>query len=341
MASGSKAFRKLQMGLEVTPGTAATATRIWRGTGGMAKDDRQTDFVEEHIGIVGGVGRTNIPKYGASFTLDPTPATFQFLPSMLTCGVKAMTSGATDTGGSGKVYTFTAPSTALNTISTATFESGDNQRVDATTYCFMQEFTLEGKGGEAVMVSSKWAGQAVADDDFTTNIALAEVSHLNFGKSKLYIDASSGTVGTTQVTGAFKGASLKVNTGWIPEFCGDGSLYFATVGFSGGDTEGGKESWQLEVTFLHDSTCETELTAFRNQTWRQIQWKIEGNTLGSAGTYTHETVKISMAGKWKEFSEIQDQDGNDIMVGTFKTAYLAAKTLKAEIVVVNEEATAF
>lgn len=114
---GIKALRKLQLGAETTAGTAVAADTLWRGLGGI-EDQREVIFPDEDIGYLSGKARNYIPKLGAAVVMEAVPATFEALPVILSAGVKNVITGVTDTGGSGKVYTYTFPTTSANSITT-------------------------------------------------------------------------------------------------------------------------------------------------------------------------------------------------------------------------------
>ena len=130
--AGIKPLRKIQMGKETTSGTAVAATALWRGKGTM-EDQREVVFVEEDVGYISGLDRTNTPKYLAAIEFEEIPATFEQLPYILAAGVKNVITGATDGAGTDKIYTYTFPTTSKNTITTFTIEGGDDQEEEEIT----------------------------------------------------------------------------------------------------------------------------------------------------------------------------------------------------------------
>ena len=126
---GIKALRKIQLGAETTAGTAVEADTIWRGIG-VITDNRETIVPDEDIGYLSGKARNYCPKLEAAISMEPVPATFEQLPIILSAGVKNVITGVTDTGGSGKVYTYTFPTTSANTITPWTIEGGDDQQAE-------------------------------------------------------------------------------------------------------------------------------------------------------------------------------------------------------------------
>jgi hypothetical protein len=68
-----------------------------------------------------------------------------------------------------------------------------------------------------------------------------------------------------------------------------------------------------------------------------LKW--QGAALTTAGTYTYKTFIIDLVGKWQSFSTIDEQDGNDVVTGTFKGAYNSTAGLFGRFIVVNENSS--
>jgi hypothetical protein len=85
-----------------------------------------------------------------------------------------------------------------------------------------------------------------------------------------------------------------------------------------------------------------EKAAWRAGTARLIQLKFEGSALTTTddlATYDVKTFIINLAGKWEKFGPLDDQDGDDVVTGTFRARYNAEAARFAEIIVVNEVET--
>jgi len=328
---GIKALRKVLLGLETTAGTAVAADTIWHGTG-LIQDQREVIFPDEDIGYLSGKDRNYIPKIEAGVVFDATPATFEGLPVILCAGVKNVVTGVTDTGGSGKVYTYTFPTTAANSIKTWTIEGGDETQAEEVEYAFVESFEIAGNGGEALTMSANWKGRQVSKCTFTTPVTVpATVEEILFGKGKLYIDAVAGTMGATEKSNTLLGMSLSVTSGWMAKYAADGNLFFSWA-------QSTKPEVLLNVTFEHNASAVAEKDAWKAKTGRQLRLKFEGNALTTAGTFTYKTLIIDLAGKWESFDSIGDMNGNDIVTGVFRAGYDATAAKFAEIKVVNETA---
>lgn len=325
--SGIKRLRKIQLGKETTAGTAVAATTIWRGQGTI-EDQREVVMPVEDVGLLSNTDRSYVPKLLAAITLESTPATFEQLPHLLAMGIKNVVTGAADGGGAGKIYAYPFETTAPNTIKSYTIEGGDNQQAEEMEYAFAESISLEGKGGEAWMMSAGVLGRQVQTSSFSGSATLPTVEEILFGKTKLYIDGAGGTAGTTLISNTMLGAKIDIKTGLTPKFTADGALYFSFEGHDGPEV-------QASLTFEHNGSAVTEIGNWRSQTARQIRLLAEGTSFTAGTSYSKKTMLIDLVGKWTKFEKIGEQDGNDIVTGTFVARYNATAAKFGQIIVVN------
>ena len=325
--AGVKLLRKIILGKETTAGTAIATTTVWRGTGTL-EDQREVIHVDEDIGYLGKVTRTNTPKLQGAITTEGD-ATFEQLIHIMNAGVKSVASGSTDTGGSGKIWAFPFPTTTPNTIKSYTIEGGDNQQAEEMEYSFVRKFSIQGAGGEPLKVSADWLGRQITPTDFTTSgVTVPTVETINFGKGKLYIDAITGTQGTTQITNSFIDMTLNVNTGWQPVYTGDGNKYFSFPKCVGPEI-------MLDVTFEHDTTGVAQIAAWRAETAQLVRVIFTGSAVTAGATYASKALVIDLAGKIEKVTPLKDADGNDIVTVTYRGAYDSTASKFATITVVN------
>ena len=331
MTQGIKALRQIALGIETTAGTAVAATSLWRGVGTI-EDTQEMVFVEEDVGLLPGTDRSYVPKLGASLSLASTPATFEQLPIICEMGIKTATP-TQDGAGSGYIYQYTEATTTAPTIKTRTIEGGDNEAVEEIEHCYVESFTIEGKAGESCMMSAETRGRQVSVSAFTTTATLPTVEESLASKGKLYIDTAGGAIGSTQITSSLLNFTLNWATGLVAVPTLDGSLYFTFVKKT-------KPEITLDLTFEHDSSSVAEKVNWRAETPQLIRLQFLGAEVETAGTsYTYKTFNIDLAGKWDSFSAIGDQDGNDIVTGTFRARYNSTAAFFAELLIVNELTT--
>jgi len=327
-----KALRKLQLGRETTAGTAVAATTIFRVENAMLKDDRLKVKPGEDIGNLGGSNRQYESFLGGSLSMPEHPLTFEQSLHIFEAGIKSVATGVADTGGSGKVYTYAFPTTSANTPKTYTIEGGDDQQAEELEYSFVKSFTVSGGPKEAVMISAEWEGRQITKCSFTTPLTAPTVEEVLFANGSLAINDVSGVLGATVKSNTLMGCTLNVTTGFQSVAAANASKTFAFVKQTAPDIT-------LNITFEHDATAVAEKDAWIAGTARQIQLKFIGTALTTSGTYSTKAVIINLAGKWESFDVIGEQDGNDIVSGTFRAAYDSTATLFGNIVVVNELAS--
>ena len=325
--AGVKALRKIQLGREVTPGTAVVATTLWRGLGTI-KDARTIEMVDEDIGLLINTNRSYIPKYMAEISMESVPATFQQLLHLFEAGIMTA-SPVADGAGTGFIYTYNVPTTSIPTIQTYTIEGGDNQQAEEMEYSFVSEFTLEGAGGEALMMSGNWTGRQVTNTTFTGAIAIPVVEEILTSRGKIYIDTVASGFGNTQVSNLLLKMSLKVKTGLIAKFTTEGELYFSFH-------QSTRPEIELNLTFEHTTDAVNEKIFWRDQTPRAIRIIFEGSGLTTPGAFDFHTLILDLPGIYKEFANLGDQDGNDIYDVTFSVGYDPTIGHGGQIVVVNQ-----
>lgn len=328
--SGVKRLRKIQLGRESSAGTPVPATTIWRGPALMGMDERAMIMPEENVGISSLTTRIYNPSLLASLTFPETEATFQQVQHIYESGIKTVTLTQDGTG-SDYIGVYPLPYQDANTIKTYTIEGGDNKNVEEIEYCFTSEFTLSGRINEAIKMSHKMIGRQSTSSSFTGSLSIPTVNEMLFNKSKLYIDAVSGTIGTTQITNTWISFNLKVTTGFKAQPTGDGNLYFSFADFIGAKAT-------LELDFLHNSTSAAQRVLWRAGTPRKIRIKTEGPALTTPGTtYSVLTHIFDCAGVYTNFGPPDEEsEGSNVSRATFECAYDGTAGLFAQFTTVNE-----
>lgn len=341
MSYGIKALRRIQLGRESTAGSIVAATTTWRGEG-VLEDARAVTFPVEDIGLIPITTRSYQPLYGGQIALSPTPATFEQLPHLFEMGIKSVTP-TSDSSGSDFIYSYSmpvgsttfmylSPSTSSNPIKSYTIEGGDNEQAEVMEFSFIQDITLDFKAGEAVMMSATVLGREVSTQAFTSSTAapVPTVSEVLTSKGKVYVDSTTGTVGTTQITNEILSGSLKITTGVRAVPTADGNLYFSFV-------KGVRPEVVLNLTFEHSTFAIAEKALWRAGTPRLYQLNFTGPTLGTAGsTYTTKKFIANLAGTYEKFSALEDSDGDDTITATLRCGYDSTAALFAQFIVVNE-----
>lgn len=315
--AGVKTLRKIALGRETTAGTNVNASTIWRGTGTL-EDAREVVMVDEDVGYLSGTDRSYTSHLLARLSMEETPATFEQILHILEAGIKTVGTGTNDAGagtGTGYSYTYALPTTAANTPAAYSLECGDNQQAEEASYCVVESFGLSGASREAVNMTADWVGRTVATTTFYGTMTLPSVEEIRFGSGKLYLDTIGGTFGATQKTSTLLGFDMSVTTGYVPVFTADGQLYFTFV-------KQVKPEITVNVTFEHDATGLAQKVLWQAETSGLMRLRFDGAALTTVGTtYTTKTLIIDLAGKWQKFDKLAEQDGNDVIAGTWVSRY--------------------
>jgi hypothetical protein len=223
---GVKTLRKVQFGKESTAayGTKVKASAVWRGEGTIKNDQLVVNPVED-IGIAIDTDRAYIPSKGGTLNLESTPATFEQLPYPLAMGIKNVTSGTSDSTGSGYVYTFPLPTTAKNEIATYSIEGGDDREVEFGQYAFCESLKLSGKYREAVMMSAMIKCRTTEPVNFTG----ATVS-FSTSTAGTIVDSASGFAIFPSTTFAVKVRNSSSNDGTYSMATGSTNTLTLTTG---------------------------------------------------------------------------------------------------------------
>lgn len=335
-ADGIKVLNRIQLGTESTPGTAVVASTIWRGPAAKIQDNQTKVRPEENIGVSSITTRQYTPQKLANIEFPSGELHYETFDHILDAGV-VYNAGTQDGVGTDYIRTHilssSATAPAVTTLKTKTIEAGDNLQAEVMEYAVVEEFELSGGVGAAWMLSAcKWFGRQSALQAFTAALSAPALSNpYLFQKSKLYIDAVGGTIGTTLISNTFESAKINIVTGWIPKYSGDGNLYFGEAQFIGA-------KMTAELTFYHNATTEAQKVLFRADTPRQFRIKTEGDAVATPGTtYSVKTGLWDFAGVISQFDDAAgDKDGINIAKITIECGYDPTAALFAKFVNVNE-----
>jgi hypothetical protein len=315
MSYGSYTYNKVQLGQETTNGTAVAADIIWRGPFGDIEDARTRNIAKEQVGLLVPAERSYDSQIAAMISMPETELTFEHFPHILQAAIQS----ATPTGSGPYVYAYAFPTgTTPNTIATYTIEAGNavvTGDVREVAYCFVESFTISGRQGEAWKVSANWRGRAVAESTFTGSLTLSALEEALFSRTQIFIDASGGTIGTTQETGVLVAASFDVTTGIVPVFVGDGNLFFLTHKFIR-PTVNFTLTLELEST---DTTVKEERDAYEANSVRLISLDCDGTS--------GRNLLINGAYKYDSVGTYQDDNGNTTVQLSGHAVYSSADTL--------------
>jgi hypothetical protein len=300
---GSTTLNVAQFGREVTSGTPVAATRIWRGPFISPDDQRVRNIVtDEHVGTTVVAERTYDSGAGAQLAIAATPLTFEQFPHLCEMSIKAASPVQQTTK---YVRTYDVPvNDTWNSIKTYTFRMGNKlvtTDVQIADYCFVTEWTAAGAFNEAWTMEATVLSRNLAAGALTGALSLEAVQEALFNKTTLYVDASGGTIGTTQVPGILTAAEVKYasNIMFVP--VGDGNLYPVGHKFRRPEI-----TFTLTVELAEDtgvSFVATERGNWRNSVTRLLQLTVAGSDANRALVFKGPV-------KWDKFGPYNDADGN-------------------------------
>lgn len=325
VAYGSFSLNKIQLGRESSAGTAVAATAVWRGEATDIEDGRTivSPGAEESIGLLVPSNRRYVSGLSAKVTLPETELTFEQVLHPLEAGIKT----ATPTGASPYTYTYAHPVTAaVNTIKTYTIETGNALAGDVQEmeYSFVEEMTFSGAYGEAWKMASSWMGRQATAASFTSALTAPTVEEVLFSKTKLYIDATGGTIGSTQITGVLTAAQITIKTGIQQVPVGDGTLYSTVHKFVRPEITG-SITIELENT---NSTVATERAFYKTQTARLLRLDVAGST-------SDRNFQFNAAVQWDGIDTYKNDKGDTVVTFNWSAVYSSTDSLYSSVIVKN------
>lgn len=312
---GVKSRRRIQLGLEGTPGTAVPATTIWRGPAVLMKDTSIKKRPPENVGYRVNGTRIYTAKNEASLQIPETELTFEQGPYAFSAGVTNVVSGAANGGTSNAYkYPYVLPVASDPSYKTYTIETGDNQAAEEMEGAFCEEINLKGTPNDAVMIASKWVGRQRLTSAFTAGLTPVTVEEVLFNKGKLYIDAS--TIGNTQATNTWLGFEMTIKPGLQAVYTGDGNLYYSFV-------KGVEPVITGKVTFEHDATGVAQKALYAAGNTRKFRMQFDGSAIGftgSGGTFAARMFRMDFAANIESYDD-GEQNGDDIVTINFTQVY--------------------
>ena len=232
---GFTRMRKWQFGKQNVLGTGVAATRRMAFSGTLDVNPNWVDQEDVDVGSIDPV----LPPYRTATDITANLSAslnFDHLPMLMGSGLRGGTSGAAGGGGS-YTWTHTGLSLTATTLDYLTGEWADD--VSADGYNAIDgiveslEFSFDDTLGPW-QVSAGWRFGSVGHG-VTPTAALVVGSNLPlcFGAdTKLYIDDTSGNIGSTQISDALHGATIRIeNEVDVKRFANGSNSRFAVTGY--------------------------------------------------------------------------------------------------------------
>lgn len=326
---GPFSMNKTALGRESTYGTGVAATTLWRAPFSMVEDASEHVVVDENIGLFMQAERGYFNNYRGRLAMPATELTFEQVCHILEAGV--LTATPSGSGTYTRAYAYPTDG-SVPTPKSYTIETY-NMAADADALemngCLVEEFTFEANAGEAWKMSATWFGKRPVTTTPTALTTLVAVEEAKLPMTLLYIDATGGTVGTTQKLGVLMGAQVRVKTGLQPVPVGDGSLSITAYKWTKPEV-----TFTLTLELQEDtgvSMVSTERTAFTNQTVRLFKTSCSGTSSRS--------FVMTWAGVYDSVGDYTSNNGNTTVQLSGHAVYSSADTLFWGATVINGVAT--
>lgn len=323
MAERTTVTQVVQLGVESTPGTAVSTTKILPS-----------------LSIDGAV-KTNIDKYRPLGNKFPTihalgkewteagisgEATYSELHYLL---ASLLAYSAPVQVGATTAYTWThAPSsTAEDTVKTYTIERGSSVRADKFAYGIVNSLTLQGNRDD-VSISGSMLGSALSDGiSLTGGATSVEQIPMLPKEFDVYLDTTSGGLGGTKLTRVLRWEiSLKrFSTLWV--------------------VDSSKASWvahvetpveaQIKLRLEADSNGMGLLTPTRDGTTRFV--RIKGTSGQNAGAATPYSLTWDSAVQVADVGKFEDEDGVYAIEYSFDLVHDAGWGKALTVALVNKQ----
>ncbi len=326
MAGTIRDLGKFQWGIEATPGTLVAATSIVavEDVAFTPEDTVEAPRTAQGLAIAT-PGQEYIPMRGTRFSVPDHAVFFEQLHDWFNM---ALGLDAAPTGTGPYVWAHIRDITAGYSPQTRTFE---RRRTDGTSpldhewgYAFLESLRFSSTIDNAVQMSAAGFARRVQSSTLTAAQSLPSGLQTLLGElSKVYINDSWATLGTTQITAKILGWSWEFTTGLKPFRAADGR---SDLDFSGVWLDPTAVGLNLELTAVMDSLFTAEKAKAEAAALRAIRIQVDGDDatrqLQLDGLYKYNAGSIFEAG---------EQEGQDIVTLSLRQATDATNFAQAKV----------
>ena len=324
MAYGQRAFRKIQLGMESTAGTAVPATDVVLGILSQVYTDKVWHKPEQDRGVLA-MNYEDPFQVGDDVELDFEGELYDdFLVFLLSMAIRGnITATQPDNVNEPLHYlwlfemglaTANTPDIA-NGIETGTIEFGDNLQAYETEFLYVKSIEISGAPNESVTVTVTFGGRQVGEVTFTGALTAPAAAYFAENLTTFFIDTSYAGIGGTQKSGMLRAWTWKFETGFSPLYAADGSFFFSSL------NEVPKKV-DLELTYYRDGTnSEAAKDLFESQGTTYIRIALLSHTEMDSAQGNPEYVYLDGAFKYTEWPAVEDEDGTAVVTVTAESFY--------------------
>lgn len=323
MATGLWAFRRGQIGLEATSGTAVAATRVLTYDSMEIEDLMEFHEPEDE--------RVSLSMIHRSQPKAQPPVKIAYKSDLLFEDIAIWLEGAVKGGVAptapdvaADLFTFAPNYATSNDLETFTVEGGDNEQEIEVPYCAVQDIEISWGTDEPVKVAVNLLGQRVVESTFTGALTSPTVETALGNFVSLYVDASWAGIGGTQIVGTLVEGKIKIDSGLRPVKRSDGTLYFTKA------IENRRQLVSAEFTLEHDATSKAYRALYRADTKRFFEIRFTGSNLA---TTFDKFLKVQWCGPFRQFGKAEEEGGVVTVPLQSTSQYDATGTAEAKFLV--------
>lgn len=319
------AFRKVQIGLESTSGTAVAADKRVYGTFTVTPNDEKHTPTDED-GRLSSFRRIATVKKATSAVFSGD-VDFETLVDWLSMCMKGSITPVQQGATAAYLWTFVPSIVAANAQDTYTFEYGDEQQVFEFDFGFVQSIVISWEEGQVAQLTVNLMGRDLTKVSFTSVSDNALVEELVASNLKVYIDGLYANLGSTQKTALVPRGSVTINSGLVPVWYADGSLEFSVI-------KENKRSMEIQMDLVMEADGITEYDAWKADTLRAVRLEFTGIEIATPYDYL---LTIDMIGHYiSEPTLYSDSDGVNIISMTLQS-HRDASDNEYEVGVINQQ----
>lgn len=328
MAERSTINQSVQIGVETTPGVAVAASKRLSSMGFKIGPQTSTSVLRP----IGQKYPSAIPlgKEWAEADVEGLP-TYTEMPYALSSIVNTATSvaqimdGGTPTGA--YRWIFTSNTFGDDTPKTFTVEQGSAFRAHRMTNGILSEYSWDWSRDE-IEIGGTMIGKAIEDGvTLTANpTGLAQIPVLP-SQLSVYLNSTSGAIGTTKLTRALKG-EFNIEDRFKPLWVVDAaqSSFVSTIE--------DEPTVEFKITQMADAAAMANLVAMRNGETRFLRLQAIGPRIYDGTVDQFHTVTFDVAGQVESVSPFDDEDGVYAIEWTFRAVHDSAwgKSFTCEVI---------
>jgi hypothetical protein len=312
MPERSTISQAVQIGVEATPGTAVAATRRLGSIG--VEVGAQADISAQRPN---GQKYANLQVLGREWSeasLSGAPA-YTELPylfsSLLSTPTVTPVVGAGNTATGAHLWTFDTNSFGADAPKTYTIEQGDASRAHRVTYGLLQALTMGWSRNEVSLDGTMLSRRLEDGITMTPGGAMLPQVPVRPSELSVYLDSTSGDLGTTKLTRAISG-EWAVGSRFTPVWVVDAALpsFAAHV----------ESEPEASFTLMQQADAQgmANLVAMRGGTTRFARLEAVGPIIAGTGdTAVRHRMTLDMAGQVSDVSPFSDEDGVYAVEWTF------------------------